>query len=58
MSGIKLSTEIFSWMMKIILRLAVQYCEGRLVSVLEGGYSLGVLPELIRDHVRLLLDLQ
>jgi acetoin utilization deacetylase AcuC-like enzyme len=58
MSGINLSNEIFSWLMKIILRLADQYCEGRLVSILEGGYSLTALPELVGDHVRLLLDLE
>jgi acetoin utilization deacetylase AcuC-like enzyme len=56
MSGVKLSTELFSWMMKTIIRLADRFCGGRLVSVLEGGYSLGVLPELVGDHVRLLLD--
>ncbi len=56
MSGIKLSTEVFSWMMKMILRLADRYCEGRLLSVLEGGYSLQALPELLRNHVMILLD--
>jgi acetoin utilization deacetylase AcuC-like enzyme len=57
MSDIKLSTEGFSWMMERILRMADQYADGRLISVLEGGYSLDVLPELVRNHVRILLDL-
>ena len=57
MSDIKLSTEGFSWMMKKIFRMADQYADGRLISVLEGGYSLDVLPELIRNHVQILLDL-
>jgi acetoin utilization deacetylase AcuC-like enzyme len=57
MSGVRLSTEVFSWMMKIILRLADQYSNGRIISVLEGGYSLEALPELIRDHVLILLGL-
>lgn len=56
MSGIKLSTEVFSWMMKTILHLADQYCEGRLVSILEGGYSLKALPELVKNHLLVLLD--
>jgi acetoin utilization deacetylase AcuC-like enzyme len=56
MSDIKLSTEGYSWMMKRIYRMAVQYADGRLISVLEGGYSLDLLPELIRNHVRILLD--
>ena len=57
MSDIKLSTEGFSWIMKRLFRMAVQYADGRLISVLEGGYSLDVLPELIRNHVQILLDL-
>jgi acetoin utilization deacetylase AcuC-like enzyme len=57
MSDIKLSTEGFSWIMKRIFRMAVQYADGRLISVLEGGYSMDVLPELVRNHVGILLDL-
>jgi acetoin utilization deacetylase AcuC-like enzyme len=57
MSDIKLSTEGYSWMMKRIFRMGVQYADGRLISVLEGGYSLDLLPELIKNHVRILLDL-
>lgn len=58
MSGIRLSTELYSWVTEIILQLAGRFCEGRLVSVLEGGYSLKVLPGLVTDHVRLLLGLR
>ncbi|MGA2400787.1 MAG: histone deacetylase, partial [Syntrophobacteraceae bacterium] len=57
MSDVKLSTEGFSWMMKMIVRMADQHAAGRLISVLEGGYSLYALPELIRDHIQILLDL-
>jgi acetoin utilization deacetylase AcuC-like enzyme len=57
MSDIKLSTEGFSWIMKVIFRLADQYAGGRLISVLEGGYSIELLPELVKNHVRILLDL-
>ena len=58
MSDVRLSTEGFSWMMQRIFRMADQYSDGRLISVLEGGYSLATLPELIKDHVRILLDLE
>ena len=57
MSDIKLSTEGFSWMMKRIFRMADQYADGRIISVLEGGYSMYALPELIRNHIQILLDL-
>jgi acetoin utilization deacetylase AcuC-like enzyme len=56
MSDVNLSTEGFSWMMKVILGLADRHSGGRLISVLEGGYSLELLPELIGNHVRILLD--
>jgi acetoin utilization deacetylase AcuC-like enzyme len=56
MSDIRLSTEWFTWMMKQIMEMADSYCNGRLVSVLEGGYSLRRLPELARNHVKVLLD--
>jgi acetoin utilization deacetylase AcuC-like enzyme len=57
MSYIKLSTEGFSWVMGTVFQMADQHAGGRLVSVLEGGYSLEVLPELISNHVQILLDL-
>jgi len=56
MSGINLSTECFSWIMEKIVEMAEKYSKGRLISVLEGGYSLERLPELIRNHVEILLD--
>ena len=35
--------------------LANKYTGGRIVSVLEGGYSIARLPELIKNHVEILL---
>ena len=57
MSDVNLSTEGFSWMMKKILLIADRYAGGRIISILEGGYSLEALPELVRDHIQLLLGL-
>jgi acetoin utilization deacetylase AcuC-like enzyme len=42
--------------MEKIVRMADTYSRGRLISVLEGGYSLERLPELIVNHVKVLLD--
>ncbi len=56
MSGINLSTEGFSWMMKRICEMADAYSDGRLISVLEGGYSLKRLPELAGNHVNILMN--
>jgi acetoin utilization deacetylase AcuC-like enzyme len=55
MSDIKLTTEAFSWIIEKIVGLANRYAQGRLISVLEGGYSIKRLPELTRNHVEALL---
>ena len=56
MSDMKLSTDGFSWIMRQLMEMANKYCKGRVVSVLEGGYSLKRLPELARNHVQILLE--
>jgi len=55
MSDIKLTTEGFSWIIEKIVEMANRYAQGRLISVLEGGYSIKRLPELTRNHVEVLL---
>jgi acetoin utilization deacetylase AcuC-like enzyme len=55
MSNINLSTEGFSWVMQQIMELAKRHAQGRIISILEGGYCLERLPELARNHVDLLL---
>jgi acetoin utilization deacetylase AcuC-like enzyme len=56
MSDIKLSTEAFSWIIKSLVEMADKYSNGRLISILEGGYSLKRLPELAKKHVEILLN--
>jgi acetoin utilization deacetylase AcuC-like enzyme len=56
MSDINLSTEWFTWMIKNIVEMADKYSNGRLISVLEGGYALRRLPDLARNHVEALLN--
>jgi acetoin utilization deacetylase AcuC-like enzyme len=55
MSDIRLSTEGFTWIAQKLIEMADNYSKGRLISVLEGGYSLKRLPELARNHVEVLL---
>jgi len=55
MSDIKLTTEGFSWIIEKIVEMANRYSQGRLISVLEGGYSIKRLPELACNHVEVLL---
>lgn len=56
MSGIKLTTPGYHWMMQRLMELANKYSDGRLISVLEGGYSLKRLPELTAEHIKVLQD--
>ncbi len=56
MSGINLSTEAFTWIMETICKLAEKYSGGKLVSVLEGGYCINKLPELVKNHLEVLLN--
>ncbi len=55
MSDVNLSTSGFSWIMETIMELANKYCNGRVISILEGGYLLDLLPELAANHVEILL---
>jgi len=55
MSGISLSTEGYSWVMRQIMGIGDKHAKGRVISVLEGGYCLERLPELARNHVEVLL---
>lgn len=56
MSDMNLTTRWYSWMMKKVMQMAARYADGRLISVLEGGYSLKRLPELAKNHVEILLN--
>ena len=56
MSDVKLSSDAFSWIMETIFQLAETYSKGKLISILEGGYSLKRLPELARNHVQILMN--
>ncbi len=55
MSDINLSTDGFSWIIKKLVALAAQYAQGRIISILEGGYCLERLPELVKNHVQILM---
>jgi acetoin utilization deacetylase AcuC-like enzyme len=38
----------------VVVRLASEFCQGRVVAVLEGGYRLDGLGESVVAHVRAL----
>ncbi|CRX38340.1 histone deacetylase [Estrella lausannensis] len=51
LGGLKLKTEDFGWMTTRACLLAKRYAEGRIISVLEGGYSLDGLYSSINIHL-------
>jgi acetoin utilization deacetylase AcuC-like enzyme len=48
----------YGWVTGQLVRVADEFAEGRIVSVLEGGYCLPALARSVELHVRTLLDLQ
>jgi acetoin utilization deacetylase AcuC-like enzyme len=51
LAQINLSTAFYGWMTARVMEIADQYAEGRLISMLEGGYSLDALPRCVAAHL-------
>ena len=49
-----ISDEGYRHITKMVMQLAEQYCDGRIVSVLEGGYYLDGLASAVKVHVETL----
>ncbi len=47
----------YSWITKKITSWAQLYCEGRIVSTLEGGYNLEVFGKSVAAHIKALMDI-
>ena len=58
MSGTNLSTEGYDFISEVIMELVRSCSGGRVVSVLEGGYNLNILPILVENHIRFLADIK
>jgi len=56
MSDVALTTEGYSWVMEQVVALGECHADGKLISILEGGYDLKRLPELAGNHVQILLN--
>ena len=55
LASLQVQTPDFSWLSHALVELADEVCEGRLVSLLEGGYDLAALAESTAAHVRALM---
>jgi acetoin utilization deacetylase AcuC-like enzyme len=55
LAGLNLTDEDFGWVTERLVEVARRHAQGRLVSVLEGGYNLGALARASQAHVRALM---
>jgi acetoin utilization deacetylase AcuC-like enzyme len=55
LASINLRSEDFGWVTRKLMDVAHQSAEGRIVSVLEGGYDLQGLKESVAEHVTALM---
>jgi len=56
MADFYLMEQDYAWVTERIKMLADAHANGRIVSVLEGGYALPALGRSVAAHIRALLD--
>ncbi len=56
LAHLNITPQGFEWMTRQLKEAAESCCEGRMVSVLEGGYDLRVLAESVALHVGVLME--
>ena len=56
LAQLDVETEDFVWLTEELLAIADRHAQGRLVSVLEGGYDLNALAESVATHVQSLMQ--
>ena len=58
MSGTNLSTDGYDFITEKIVGLVNTYAKGRVISILEGGYNLQILPVLVENHIKILAGIR
>ena len=54
LAQIRLSTSFYAWMSQRVMEVADAHAGGRLVSMLEGGYNIDMLPLCVAEHLKVL----
>jgi acetoin utilization deacetylase AcuC-like enzyme len=57
MASLGLVESDYAWVTEQIKALAREYAQGRIVSILEGGYALSALARSVAAHIKVLADL-
>jgi acetoin utilization deacetylase AcuC-like enzyme len=52
LGGMNLTSEFYGEMTAVLRKVADQFCDGRMISALEGGYGLSALRESTSFHLR------
>ncbi len=55
MAQLELKDEDYTWISERIVELAARHANGRIISLLEGGYALDALGRCATEHVRILM---
>ena len=58
LAGMDLTNEGYTRMTDMLVHFSNQYCDKRILSVLEGGYNLAILPGTVLAHIRALGGMQ
>ena len=56
LANLNLVEEDYAWITHKLCDVAEKYCNGRLVSSLEGGYNLEALAASVAAHVNVLME--
>jgi acetoin utilization deacetylase AcuC-like enzyme len=57
MASLGLVESDYAWLTRQLKQVAAQSAEGRIVSMLEGGYALSALGRSVAAHIEVLADL-
>ena len=57
MAMLRFADADYAWITEQVKRIADRYAQGRIVSMLEGGYSLSALGRSVVQHLRVLAEL-
>ena len=55
MAELRLIDDDYTWITELIVGLADQYAQGRVVSTLEGGYNVEALARSAARHIEALI---
>ncbi len=55
LAQLNVQTEDYAWVTERLLEVAAECCDGRVISLLEGGYDLNALRESVQAHVSTLM---